>query len=200
MAEGVGRFALGRDGSLVLSREHIDGTASVATVRDLVEGTATALAGSAALALGAVGLADAMAAKSSDYWWARELELFADELYATATWEITGTKRVGNSIDLFSVPCDGSAPFIQINDAVSSGDTLLSAYIPTSATRLMATDRCRKWRSTSLRMLKSRSNPTKSSPARCSAVTSIKYSTAAVPCGRANGLLIPKAETQTQAF
>jgi Tol biopolymer transport system component len=45
---------------------------------------------------------------------------------------------IGNSIDLFSVPCDGSASFVQINDAVASGDKLISAYIPTSGTRLMA--------------------------------------------------------------
>jgi len=45
---------------------------------------------------------------------------------------------IGTSIDLFSVPCDGSAPYAQINAATASGDELISAYIPTSGTRLMA--------------------------------------------------------------
>ena len=60
----------------------------------------TAIFPPAAMAYGAVGLAGAMADKSSDYWWSSELELFADELYASATWETTGVKRVGDSIDL----------------------------------------------------------------------------------------------------
>ncbi len=60
----------------------------------------TAVFPPAALAYGAWGLAEAMAAKSTDYWWSSELELFADELYASATWEMTGVKRVGDTVDL----------------------------------------------------------------------------------------------------
>jgi Tol biopolymer transport system component len=42
------------------------------------------------------------------------------------------------SVDLFSVPFDGSGPFTQINDPLAAGQTLQSAFLPAVATRLLA--------------------------------------------------------------
>jgi len=53
-----------------------------------------------AMVSAAYGLGEAMSRKTIGYYWSSELELFTDELYASATWELTGTKRVGDSIDL----------------------------------------------------------------------------------------------------
>jgi hypothetical protein len=53
-----------------------------------------------AMVSAAYGLGEAMSRKSIDYYWSSELDLFTDELYASATWEQTGTKRLGDSIDL----------------------------------------------------------------------------------------------------
>jgi hypothetical protein len=44
----------------------------------------------------------------------------------------------GSSVNLFSVPFDGSAPFVQINPALAAGDQLMNAFLPTTASRLMA--------------------------------------------------------------
>ncbi len=53
-----------------------------------------------AVVSGAYGLGQAMSRKSIGYYWSAELDLFTDELYESATWEQTGTKRLGDSIDL----------------------------------------------------------------------------------------------------
>jgi Tol biopolymer transport system component len=44
----------------------------------------------------------------------------------------------GASVNLFSVPYDGSASFVQINPALAAGDQLFSAFLPTGAKHLMA--------------------------------------------------------------
>jgi Tol biopolymer transport system component len=44
----------------------------------------------------------------------------------------------GASVNLFSVPFDGSAPFVQINPALAAGDQLFDAFLPTGLKRLMA--------------------------------------------------------------
>jgi len=44
----------------------------------------------------------------------------------------------GATMDLFSVPFDGSAPFEQINDPLASGQELFNVFLPSSARRLMA--------------------------------------------------------------
>ena len=55
---------------------------------------------------------------------------------------IIGTRAVypvfGTNIRLFSVPFDGSAPSLQISLTTSPGDTMFDAYLPASATRMMA--------------------------------------------------------------
>ncbi len=45
---------------------------------------------------------------------------------------------IGSGVDLFSVPLDGSAGFVQINAPLAPGDSLFNAFLPPSATRLMA--------------------------------------------------------------
>lgn len=45
---------------------------------------------------------------------------------------------IGSTVDLFSVPFDGSAGFVQINAAAAPGHTLFNAFLPPSAARLMA--------------------------------------------------------------
>jgi Tol biopolymer transport system component len=44
----------------------------------------------------------------------------------------------GPTVNLFSVPFDGSAPFVQINPALAAGDQLLNAFLPSGAKRLVA--------------------------------------------------------------
>src|SRR5262249_54019891 len=44
----------------------------------------------------------------------------------------------GASVNLFSVPFDGSAPFVQINAQLAAGDQLQNAFLPTGASHLMA--------------------------------------------------------------
>ena len=44
----------------------------------------------------------------------------------------------GAAVNLFSVPFDGSAPFVQVNAALQAGDRLFNAYLPSHATRLLA--------------------------------------------------------------
>jgi Tol biopolymer transport system component len=43
-----------------------------------------------------------------------------------------------STVDLFSVPFDGSAGFVQINAPVAAGDALFNAFLPPFAERLMA--------------------------------------------------------------
>ena len=45
---------------------------------------------------------------------------------------------LGAAVDLFSVPFDGSESFTRVNDALTSGDTVFSAFLPAHADRLMA--------------------------------------------------------------
>jgi Tol biopolymer transport system component len=45
---------------------------------------------------------------------------------------------LSTTVDLFSVPFDGSGPFTRINDPLAAGETLFSAFLPTQATRLLA--------------------------------------------------------------
>jgi len=45
---------------------------------------------------------------------------------------------LGAAVDLFGVPFDGSESYTRINDALGSGDTILNAFVPTYAERLMA--------------------------------------------------------------
>jgi len=45
---------------------------------------------------------------------------------------------LGTAVDLFSVPFDGSAPFVKINAAPPSGNTLFNAFLPASARTLLA--------------------------------------------------------------
>jgi hypothetical protein len=42
------------------------------------------------------------------------------------------------AVDLFSVPYDGSGSFTRVNDLLASGDTVLAAFIPQQAERLLA--------------------------------------------------------------
>jgi Tol biopolymer transport system component len=44
----------------------------------------------------------------------------------------------GAALNLFSVPFDGSAPFVQINPPFAAGDQLFNAFLPSGAKRLMA--------------------------------------------------------------
>jgi hypothetical protein len=44
----------------------------------------------------------------------------------------------GASVNLFSVPFNGSSPFVQINPAFAAGDQLFSAFLPSGSKRLMA--------------------------------------------------------------
>ena len=53
-----------------------------------------------AVVSGAYGLGQALSRKSIDYYWSSELDLFTDELYESATWEQTGTRQLGDSIEL----------------------------------------------------------------------------------------------------
>ena len=45
---------------------------------------------------------------------------------------------VGTGVDVFSVPFDGSAPFVRVNAVPPSGNTLLNAFLPASSRILMA--------------------------------------------------------------
>ncbi len=45
---------------------------------------------------------------------------------------------IGSAVDLFSIPLGGSADLVQINSPPAAGDTVLNAFLPPSATRLMA--------------------------------------------------------------
>jgi hypothetical protein len=45
---------------------------------------------------------------------------------------------IGTEVDLYSVPFAGGSAAVQINGAHAAGDTVRGAFIPTSATRLMA--------------------------------------------------------------
>ena len=45
---------------------------------------------------------------------------------------------LGAAVDLFSVPFDGSESFTRINDGLAAGDTVLAAFLPTHAERLLA--------------------------------------------------------------
>jgi hypothetical protein len=44
----------------------------------------------------------------------------------------------GTTLDLFSVPYDAGAPFVQINDPLAAGDAVFNVFVPYAATRLMA--------------------------------------------------------------
>jgi hypothetical protein len=45
---------------------------------------------------------------------------------------------LGAEVELFSVPFDGSEPFVCVNEPLGSGETILNAFVPSKATRLMA--------------------------------------------------------------
>jgi hypothetical protein len=45
---------------------------------------------------------------------------------------------LGTAVDLYSVPFDASGPFVRLNDALATGDTVFSAFLPTAASRLLA--------------------------------------------------------------
>lgn len=45
---------------------------------------------------------------------------------------------IGDTVDMFSVPYDGSGPFSKINDTIPVGDAILNAFLPDTATRLLA--------------------------------------------------------------
>lgn len=45
---------------------------------------------------------------------------------------------VGTGVDVFSVPFDGSAPFVRVNAVPTSGNALLNAFLPASSRTLMA--------------------------------------------------------------
>jgi Tol biopolymer transport system component len=45
---------------------------------------------------------------------------------------------IGADVRLFSVPFDGSEPFVEVNDPLAAGDTVFNAFLPGSATRLVA--------------------------------------------------------------
>ncbi|HET9481921.1 MAG TPA: thrombospondin type 3 repeat-containing protein [Candidatus Polarisedimenticolia bacterium] len=44
----------------------------------------------------------------------------------------------GATVDLFSVPFDGTASFTQVNGTLAAGETLFNVFVPAQATRLMA--------------------------------------------------------------